>query len=225
MGLLGSESSGNRLDALLENARGTSVTETRLTRVGSKILGTGTFEERPLVDYLREDEQLHHVLHNEAGECEFEFDGEDQDCNAGYWQTLVVTDHRLLLLAGREAGDYGEVGPYDVVEPDSVVADKEGLSGLELRMVAGDVECEFEIAHRSNCSLGEVEAAASYAEAHARGGVSPPERERSRGLVYEVPTFPIEATIWRVGDDGGGVFGGRDRFGGGGFSGDGGGGE
>lgn len=192
MGMLGSEPD-DPVEAMVERARGDSVTETKLTRVGNRMVRQGTLEDRPVVDYLREDEQPHHILF--ASNHEFGFDGEDHAVNTLYWQTLVVTDQRLLVLVGDNGGDTGEVIPYETIDPYSLDARSDSITHDELRLVAGGVECEFEV--HSKIGIDELRAAAEYIRKRAANADRTPERERSRGPVYEIPNLDVEATVWR----------------------------
>ncbi|MFC3477488.1 hypothetical protein ACFOKC_07100 [Halobacterium litoreum] len=192
MGLFDGGSGDERIEALVEGARGDSVTETKLTRTGSKVLGTGTFENHALAAFLREDEQPHYALFNTV--YDVEFGDETVDSETGYWQVLVATDQRLLVLAGGEDGDVGEVVPYGVVDPETVVGEKDGLAERELGFVAGGVGFEFEI--DGEVPVSEVREAAEYvAERADREDVI--EAERSRGLVYDLPNFDVETPVWR----------------------------
>ncbi|WP_158055552.1 PH domain-containing protein [Halorussus halophilus] len=185
-----------RVEKLLAGANGESVNETKLTRVGSAVLKTGTLADAPLVAHLRPNEQPHHVFFSETKS--FVFDGEEVLFSPQFWQAVVVTNQRLLVLVGDDAGDRGEVIPYEAVS--DVYFDKVGTTTYEFAIDAGGVHCRFLV--ESRVDYDELRTAAQYVEAQAKGEDDrTPETERERGRMYEISNLEVDATIWRPGED------------------------
>lgn len=107
-------------DRIVREARG-EVDRELLTRTATDgILGVPTklLGERPLIDYLHPDEQVHYLVRNKhLGPTRLgEASGPSDDHETGAYSVLVaITDRRLLAVEGDEAGDEVTSIPFEEV--------------------------------------------------------------------------------------------------------------
>lgn len=107
-------------DELVERAQG-NVSEAVLTRFGSGgLLRGGYVGDDPLIDRLEHGEQPHYAL-TYRGNGTIEFRNDDGDvvdrkaADTSYRIVALVTDRRVLVVAGRHDGDYALTIPLDEV--------------------------------------------------------------------------------------------------------------
>lgn len=119
MGLFGDSPSG-RVGELIKNANHDSVTEKRLTEVeATGLIGRGfKLNEKPVIDYLNEDEQPHHMLFNGVGGRSTEVSSEEGSTSfsIGGSSVYCLTDDRMLVVIGKEEEDVSISIPYDLIE-------------------------------------------------------------------------------------------------------------
>lgn len=108
MGLLGGSGPSNEAERLIENASHDSVTESRLTELDSSGL-TGRkgvkLYDKPLIDYLKDDEQPEYIFYAGGKDIQITHDSTDSVFTIEGNGIYCVTDERVLVIIGREEGD------------------------------------------------------------------------------------------------------------------------
>ncbi len=94
------------ITALIDVATHSSVTEPRLTKLKTGLL-TRDFYTKPLIDYLREDEQPHFILDTDMTTVSLEgaYAPRVPEHNAAGTVKHLITDQRWLVVAGNKNGD------------------------------------------------------------------------------------------------------------------------
>lgn len=101
--------------AVIEEARG-DIDEALLTGTRGGFLGRHVLADRPLLEYLSEEERLQYLLAGPAPPVRVRDGAAEQlEASGSYRTLLAVTDERLLLVVGSDDGDRAESLPYGEV--------------------------------------------------------------------------------------------------------------
>ena len=146
------------ISTLLANARHKSVTKKRLTKLKGGLTARYLYD-KPLIEYLKEDEQPHFIL--AARQTAPSFSGLNSPTWSG--QTLqgmamhMITDQRWLMVAGMRGGDDDFSLPIEEIV---ITNYSTGHSGHEIELLTPEQEISVPIGNMYDSD--EVEAVVSH---------------------------------------------------------------
>jgi len=145
------------LDAhrLAQNANDKSVTKERLAKKSARVISR--LSEKPIIDYLHEEEQPHYIFVGPSTGFVLSTDGNESiSPESNYNAFLVVTDQRILGLIGQEDGD--EVLSHEYAEISDIEIEQH-LAKYKVKIETGNVGYTF---HANKNNDLDINAAADY---------------------------------------------------------------
>lgn len=101
---------------LAENALGDSITTDKLTHVGSGNITANYVHDKPIIEYLDNEEQPHYFLYNEMSGVKIGSKQIKSGWLDEYRNSMLVTDRGVHYFVGREKGDFHEFLPYESID-------------------------------------------------------------------------------------------------------------
>lgn len=145
----------NRAQTLADNARGDSVTKKRLTKLESGFGSPDYLSDNPIIWYLNQDEQLHHILFNYSKGISI--NGKSVKPNGQFLSLLLITNERISFIFGNKSNDKGSYINYSDVNS---VETSKGMTKSKITIDSEDANIEFYI--NSAIDFDEVETAKEY---------------------------------------------------------------